>query len=78
MVNRGSTSGVKGGGGAHTREKILALAAERFVVIVSADKLVDELTPPIPLELLASEFTPLFARLAPRCFAPPREALTAA
>lgn len=42
---------VKGGGGAHTREKIVAAAAERFVVIVSSDKLVAELAPPIPLEL---------------------------
>jgi ribose 5-phosphate isomerase A len=44
---------VKGGGGAHTREKIVAAAAERFVVLVSAEKLVAELHPPIPLELLA-------------------------
>jgi ribose 5-phosphate isomerase A len=44
---------VKGGGGAHTREKIVAAAAARFVVIVSSDKLVDEIAPPIPLELLA-------------------------
>ncbi|MBA3374300.1 MAG: ribose 5-phosphate isomerase A [Actinobacteria bacterium] len=43
---------VKGGGGAHTREKIVAAAAERFVVIVSSDKLVDEVGRPIPLELL--------------------------
>jgi ribose 5-phosphate isomerase A len=43
---------VKGGGGAHTREKIVARAAERFVVIVSSDKLVDAIRPPIPLELL--------------------------
>jgi ribose 5-phosphate isomerase A len=43
---------VKGGGGAHTREKVVARAAERFVVIVSADKLVTRLTPPVPLELL--------------------------
>lgn len=43
---------VKGGGGAHTREKVVARAAERFVVIVSSDKAVDALTPPIPLELL--------------------------
>jgi ribose 5-phosphate isomerase A len=43
---------IKGGGGAHTREKIVAAAAERFVVIVSADKLVGELQPPVPLELL--------------------------
>ena len=42
---------VKGGGGAHTREKAVAAAADRFIVIVSANKLVDELAPPIPLEL---------------------------
>jgi ribose 5-phosphate isomerase A len=44
---------VKGGGGAHTREKIVAAAADRFVVIVSSDKLVDALAPPVPLEVLA-------------------------
>jgi ribose 5-phosphate isomerase A len=43
---------VKGGGGAHTREKIVAAAAERFVVIVSSDKDVPVLQPPVPLELL--------------------------
>ena len=42
---------VKGGHGAHLREKIVAAAAERFVVIVSSDKLVDALHPPVPLEL---------------------------
>ncbi len=42
---------VKGGGGAHTREKAVAAASERFVVIVSANKMVDRLAPPIPLEL---------------------------
>jgi ribose 5-phosphate isomerase A len=43
---------VKGGGAAHTREKAVAAAAARFVVIVSSDKLVDRLAPPVPLELL--------------------------
>lgn len=43
---------VKGGGGAHTREKVVATAAERFVVIASSNKLVAALAPPIPLELL--------------------------
>ena len=43
---------VKGGGAAHTREKAVAAAADRFVVIVSAEKLVDRLSPPVPLELL--------------------------
>ncbi len=43
---------VKGGGGAHTREKAVAAAADRFIVIVSSNKLVERLRPPIPLELL--------------------------
>jgi ribose 5-phosphate isomerase A len=42
---------IKGGHGAHLREKIVAAAADRFVVIVSAEKLVDTLHPPVPLEL---------------------------
>jgi ribose 5-phosphate isomerase A len=44
---------IKGGGAAHTREKIVAAAADRFIVIASSDKVVDELSPPVPLELLA-------------------------
>ncbi len=43
---------IKGGGGAHTREKIVAAAAARFVVIVSAEKAVERIGPPVPLELL--------------------------
>jgi ribose 5-phosphate isomerase A len=43
---------VKGGGAAHTREKVVASAADRFLVIVSSDKLVEAIAPPIPLELL--------------------------
>src|SRR5262249_45126423 len=43
---------IKGGGAAHTREKIVAAAARRFVVIASSDKTVDRLRPPVPLEIL--------------------------
>ncbi len=42
---------VKGGGGAHTREKIVAAAADRFVVIADSSKPVERISPPIPLEL---------------------------
>jgi ribose 5-phosphate isomerase A len=56
---------IKGGGGAHTREKILAAAAERFVVIVSEDKLVDQLHPPVPLELLRFGLAATLRALAP-------------
>jgi ribose 5-phosphate isomerase A len=44
---------VKGGGGAHTREKIAAAATDRFVVIVSSDKVTSSVTAPVPLELSA-------------------------
>jgi len=44
---------VKGGGGAHTREKVVAAAADRFVVIASSDRLVERVAAPVPLELLA-------------------------
>ncbi len=43
---------VKGGGAAHTREKIVASMADRFVVIADSSKTVDGLRAPIPLELL--------------------------
>jgi ribose 5-phosphate isomerase A len=42
---------IKGGGGAHFREKIVAAAADRFVVIADSSKPVDELVPPVPVEL---------------------------
>ncbi len=42
---------IKGGGGAHFREKIVAAAADRFVVVGDSSKPVDELSAPVPLEL---------------------------
>ena len=54
---------IKGGGGAHTREKLVALSAARFVVAVDAGKLVQALgaTFPVPIEVLA-EAIPLVTR----------------
>lgn len=43
---------VKGGGASHTREKIVASAAKRFVVIASAEKAVACVSAPVPLEIL--------------------------
>lgn len=54
---------VKGGGGAHTRERIVAAAADRFVVIVSSDKPVPQLHAPVPLELFAFGLTSTLRRL---------------
>jgi ribose 5-phosphate isomerase A len=56
---------VKGGGAAHTREKVVAAAAERFVVIASSDKLVEAIGPPIPLEILAYGARSTLALVAP-------------
>lgn len=56
---------VKGGGAAHTREKVVAAAADRFVVVASSDKAVDALGPPVPLELLAYGLRATLRALAP-------------
>lgn len=56
---------IKGGGGAHLREKVVAAAAERFVVISDSSKPVDALTAPVPLELFAYGLRSTLARLGP-------------
>ncbi len=56
---------IKGGGAAHTREKIVAATAERFVVIADSTKLVAALHPPVPLELLTFGLASTLRRLGP-------------
>jgi ribose 5-phosphate isomerase len=46
-----------------TLEKAVAAAAGRFVVIVSSNKLVDRLLPPVPLELAQFGLASTLARL---------------
>ncbi len=43
---------IKGGGAAHTREKIIARHAKRFVVIVDESKVKNKLSMPVPVEVL--------------------------
>jgi ribose 5-phosphate isomerase A len=43
---------IKGGGGALTREKIVASASDKFVVIADSSKLVEKLNMPIPVEVI--------------------------
>ncbi len=43
---------IKGGGAAHTREKIVATQARRFVIIVDEGKLSEKLNIPVPVEVL--------------------------
>ena len=56
---------VKGGGGAHTREKIIAAAAGRFVVIADSSKPVQALHSPVPLELLSFGLRATLRRVGP-------------
>ena len=56
---------VKGGGGAHVREKVVAAAADRFVVIASSDKTVTGLRAPVPVEILAYGAAATLRALAP-------------
>lgn len=55
---------VKGGGGAHVREKVVAAAAARFVVIADDGKRVQRLGPPVPVELLGFGLEATLAALA--------------
>jgi len=44
---------IKGGGGAHTREKIVAAASKRFIVVVDESKMVERIGSfPVPVEFL--------------------------
>ncbi|HEX3042097.1 MAG TPA: ribose-5-phosphate isomerase RpiA [Solirubrobacterales bacterium] len=56
---------IKGGGGAHLREKIVAAAAARFVVISDSSKPVDALRGPVPLELFGFGAASTLERLGP-------------
>jgi len=56
---------MKGGGGAHTKEKIVAASAARFVVLVDETKLVRRLgdTFPVPVEALEDALPLVRSRL---------------
>jgi ribose 5-phosphate isomerase A len=56
---------VKGGGAAHTREKLVEAAADRFVVIADSSKTVDVLRAPVPLELLSFGLLATMRRIGP-------------
>jgi ribose 5-phosphate isomerase A len=56
---------IKGGGGAHLREKIVAAAAARFVVIADSTKPVESLRGPVPVELFGFGAASTLGRLGP-------------
>jgi ribose 5-phosphate isomerase A len=57
---------IKGGGAAHTQEKIVDSLADIFVVVVDGNKLVDKLgsTFLLPVEVLPMAMTPVMRKLA--------------
>ncbi|WAC05843.1 MAG: ribose-5-phosphate isomerase RpiA [Methanoregula sp.] len=54
---------IKGRGAAQTREKCVAAAARRFIVVVDASKLTPCLNAPVPVEVLPFALTPVMAKL---------------
>ncbi|MBF2007144.1 ribose-5-phosphate isomerase RpiA [Chlorogloeopsis fritschii PCC 9212] len=52
---------IKGGGAAHTREKVVDYLANQFIVVVDAGKLVDRLGSvfPVPVEVIPMAVTPV-------------------
>lgn len=57
---------IKGGGAAHTREKIVDSLAEQFIVVVDAGKLVDRLgsTFKLPVEVIPMAIAPVMRAIA--------------
>ncbi|HOO31842.1 MAG TPA: ribose-5-phosphate isomerase RpiA [Thermotogota bacterium] len=56
---------IKGGGGAHTREKFIDYYADKFIVVADESKLVDSLgsTFPVPVEVLPEAYVSVQYRL---------------
>jgi ribose 5-phosphate isomerase A len=54
---------IKGRGAAHLREKCVAAAALRFIVVVDEQKVVSRLRAPVPVEILPFAVTPVLAQL---------------
>lgn len=56
---------IKGGGAAHTREKVVDTLADRFIVVVDSGKLVDQLgsTFLLPVEVIPMAVTPVMNKL---------------
>ncbi|MFC6731355.1 MULTISPECIES: ribose-5-phosphate isomerase RpiA [unclassified Haladaptatus] len=55
---------IKGGGAAHTREKLVDSAAERFVVVADPSKQAEVLDHPVPVEVLPDAWTVVTEEIA--------------
>ena len=54
---------IKGGGAAHTREKIVEITADRLIIIADSSKVVHRVTAPVPVEMVAFGLDATLARL---------------
>lgn len=54
---------LKGGGAAHTREKIVDTAADRLLIVVDSSKVSDRLNETVPVEVLPAARTTVAARI---------------
>ncbi len=72
QVERGTLNLIKGLGGALLREKIVATASARMIVVVDASKLVDRLggAVPLPVEIVSFGWEAVLASLASAACAP--------
>lgn len=55
---------IKGGGGAHTREKIVAEASKEYIAVVDRTKVVDSLSRDVPVEVVEFSLGPVEKGLA--------------
>ena len=54
---------IKGRGAAHTREKCVAAAAFRFIVVVDEQKVVPRLSAPVPVEVIPFAIRPVMSQV---------------
>ncbi len=58
---------IKGGGAAHTREKVVSCAAKRFVIVADESKMSDQLDHYVPLEVLPYARELVFKKIKDIC-----------
>jgi ribose 5-phosphate isomerase A len=58
---------IKGGGAALTREKILAIASKKVLILVDKSKLVEKLSMPVPVEVLPFAYGYVVKKLSSIC-----------
>ena len=54
---------IKGGGAAHTREKVVSCSAKKFIVVADESKYVEKLSHPVPVEVLPFALRPVERQL---------------